>query len=90
MAAAAGHHPAGLVDAGDLLVQVVQLADLMVHHCQNEICEPAVQHQDSSAEIPPRWRETGVPASDEQFSRWYGWLRCNRERCGEVRDLLTV
>ena len=90
VAAAAGHHLAEQVDADDLLVQVVQLADLMAHHCQDEICEPAVQHQDSPAEIPPRWRETGVPASDEQFSRWYGWLRCNRERCGEVRDLLTV
>lgn len=90
VAAAAGHHLPDQADPDPLLVQVVQLADLMAHRCQDEHFGALVPHRDAAAEVPPGWRETGVPAHDEQFRLWYDWLRDNRERSVEVRDLLTT
>jgi putative nucleotidyltransferase with HDIG domain len=90
VATASGHHLPDRTDPDRLLVQVVQLADLMAHRCQDEIIEAQAAHRDAAAEVPPGWHETGVPANDEQFRLWYDWLRDNSERSGEVRDLLTT
>ncbi len=90
VATASGHHLPDRTDPDRLLVQVVQLADLMAHRCQDEIIEAQAAHREAAAEVPPGWHETGGPANDEQFRLWYDWLRDNSERSGEVRDLLTT
>ena len=90
VAAASGHHLPDRTDPDPMLVQVVQLADLMAHRCQDEHFGAQAAHRDIAAEVPSGWHETGVPAHDEQLGLWYDWLRDNRERSGEVRDLLTT